>query len=250
MVNTMLSRILILIPTYNEAANISRQLSELVAMRDKLSNQYAITLLHIDDNSPDGTAKIAEQMNLENFVQIINPKKNGLGPAYLIGFAWGLTHDFDYFVEIDADGSHLVSQLPQLLAQSANHDLVIGTRWISGGKIENWPWYRVAISRLGTAYASKALALPYRDLTSGYRVLSRNLISSLDLETISTKGYGFQIEIAFQSHLNGFSIIEVPITFVERSAGQSKMSLNIALEAFIFISLRGAQRLFGRIIRR
>ncbi len=246
----MSSKVLIIIPTYNEAANICRQLTELNLVRLQIAENYAITFLHIDDSSPDGTAKLASEMELPNFTQIINARKVGLGPAYLRGFAWGVAHDFDLFIEIDADGSHLASQLPALLTQGLSHDLVIGARWIPGGKIENWPWYRRVISKLGTAYASKALGLPYQDLTSGYRVLSRNLIQSLDLETISTKGYGFQIEIAFQAHLNGFSIIEVPITFIERSAGQSKMSFGIVLEAFKFITKRGFQRSLRGIYRR
>lgn len=246
----MLTKVLILVPTYNECENIALQLLEINKWREILSNQYEISILNIDDSSPDGTAKIAKDLNLSNFNQIINPEKGGLGPAYLAGFNWGLLQNFDYFVEMDADRSHLPSQLPNLLAQSGASDLVIGTRWIAGGKIENWPWYRMLISRAGTRYAGLVLGLPYKDLTSGYRVLSRKFLEALDLNTISTKGYGFQIEIAFQAHENGFSIAQVPITFVERIGGESKMSLVIALEAFRYITKLGIKRGLNRIYRR
>ena len=250
MVKIMPTKVLVLVPTYNECENIVEQLLEIDKVRKTLASSYEITILNIDDDSPDRTASIAMDLNLENFAQIINNGKNGLGPAYITGFKWGLERGFFYFVEIDADGSHLASQLPELLDHAANSDLVIGTRWMPGGKIDNWPWYRKVLSKFGTTYASKLLHLPYRDLTSGYRVLNRYFLESLDLDSISTKGYGFQIEIAFQAHVNGFRISQVPITFVERTAGKSKMSPGITLEAFVYVTKLGFRRLFGAIYRR
>ena len=246
----MLTKVLVIIPTYNEEDNIENMLGSLDQTRSKLQNRFAISILQVDDNSPDGTADIARDLNLKDFYQISNSKKVGLGPAYISGFKWGLLRDFSYFVEMDADGSHLSDQLEALLESAQYFDLVIGTRWTTGGSIVNWPWYRLWISRLGTLYAAKAFKLDYRDLTSGYRVLSREFLSSLNLNQISSKGYGFQIEIAFQAFTNGFSIGEVPITFVEREFGKSKMSAKIALEAFRFVSRRGLTLRLKGLFRR
>lgn len=238
------------LPTYNERENISEQLRNLDELRGKIADEYEISIINVDDNSPDGTARIAKELNLKNFHQIINNEKIGLGPAYLLAFRWGLAHDFDFFVEMDSDGSHLTTQLPDLLKASVSHDLVIGTRWMAGGKIENWPWYRRFISRFGTTYASKLLRLPISDLTSGYRVMNRNFLGSIDLDAISSKGYGFQIEMAMQAYVNGFAIAEIPITFIERKAGRSKMTFGIAVEAFKFITTRGISRVLRLIYRR
>ena len=246
----MSTKVLVIVPTYNESENITSFLTSLDAARSKLSEEFAITIMNVDDSSPDGTAKIARELNLQDFFQINNQTKSGLGPAYISGFSWGLERDYNLFVEIDADGSHSPEQLSKLLDSGLNHDLVIGTRWISGGSIVNWPWYRRAISKFGTFYAAKALKLKYRDLTSGYRVLNREFLSSLNLANISNKGYGFQIEIAFQAFVNGFSINEIPITFVERELGRSKMTLGIALEAFRFVSRLGFTLRLRGLLRR
>lgn len=246
----MSTKVLVIVPTYNEAENISSFLNSLDSVRSKLAEKFAITILNVDDNSPDGTSKLARELNLQGFFQINNQTKSGLGPAYISGFHWGLERDYDLFVEIDADGSHAPEQLSKILDSGLNHDLVIGTRWMSGGSIVNWPWYRRAISKFGTFYAAKALKLKYRDLTSGYRVLSRDFLSSLNLANISNKGYGFQIEIAFQAFVNGFSIDEIPITFVERELGRSKMTLGIALEAFRFVSRLGFTLRLQGLLRR
>jgi dolichol-phosphate mannosyltransferase len=237
-------RTLVIIPTFNEKENIASFLLDLDEIRGGIFPDYEIDILNVDDSSPDGTAEIASQLGLPNFYQIKDREKVGLGPAYLSGFSWGLLRDYDFFVEVDGDGSHLVKQLSFLLEASKDADLVIGTRWMPGGEIENWPKYRRVISRVGTIYAAKVLKLPFRDLTSGYRVLSRDLLTSLDLRSISTKGYGFQIEIALLAFANGFSIKEVPITFIERGAGKSKMSIGIVFEAFSFVTSRAFKRIF------
>ena len=237
--------ILILIPTYNEARNIVDLLNRLNAVRISLSKEFTIDLLIIDDNSPDKTAQIAQSLDVVGLTILMRDKKTGLGPAYLAGFKQGLTGDYDYFVEMDADLSHQPEQLGDLLQAADEKTLVIGTRWIPGGSVVNWPIGRKLISRLGTWYASFILKLPYQDLTSGYRVLPRELIEKLNFNEIQTKGYGFQIEIALKAVDSGFQIKQVPITFIERENGQSKMSLWIILEALITVNKYGFERIFN-----
>lgn len=237
--------VLILIPTYNEARNIVDLLNRLNAMRISLSKEFTIDLLIIDDNSPDKTAQIAQSLDVVGLTILLRDKKTGLGPAYLAGFKQGLTGKYDYFVEMDADLSHQPEQLIDLLQAADEMTLVIGTRWIAGGSVVNWPIGRKLISRLGTWYASFILKLPYQDLTSGYRVLPRDLIEKLNFNEIQTKGYGFQIEIALKAVDSGFQIKQVPITFIERENGQSKMSLWIILEALITVNKYGFERIFN-----
>jgi dolichol-phosphate mannosyltransferase len=237
--------VLILIPTYNEARNIEDLLNRLNALRISLSKEFTIDLLIIDDNSPDKTAQIAQSLDVVGLTILMRDKKTGLGPAYLAGFKQGLTGKYDYFVEMDADLSHQPEQLIDLLQAADEMTLVIGTRWIPGGSVVNWPIGRKLISRLGTWYASFILKLPYQDLTSGYRVLPRELLEKLNFNEIKTQGYGFQIEIALKAVDSGFQIKQVPITFIERENGQSKMSLWIILEALITVNKYGFERIFN-----
>ena len=237
--------VLILIPTYNEARNIVDLLNRLNAVRISLSKAFTIDLLIIDDNSPDKTAQIAQSLDVVGLTILMRDNKTGLGPAYLAGFKQGLTGEYDYFVEMDADLSHQPEQLSDLLHAADEMTLVIGTRWIPGGSVVNWPIGRKLISRLGTWYASFILKLPYQDLTSGYRVLPRELLKKLKFNEIQTKGYGFQIEIALKAVDSGFQIKQVPITFIERENGQSKMSLWIILEALITVNKYGFERIFN-----
>ena len=236
--------VLILIPTYNEARNIIDLLNRLNAVRISLSKEFTIDLLIIDDNSPDKTAQIAQSLDVVGLTILMRDKKTGLGPAYLAGFKQGLTGKYDYFVEMDADLSHQPEQLSDLLHAADEMTLVIGTRWIPGGSVVNWPIGRKLISRLGTWYASFILKLPYQDLTSGYRVLPRELLEKLNFNDIQTRGYGFQIEIALKAVDSGFQIKQVPITFIERENGQSKMSFWIILEALITVNRYGFERIF------
>ena len=236
--------VLILIPTYNEARNIVDLLNRLNAVRISLSKEFTIDLLIIDDNSPDKTAQIAQSLDVVGLTILMRDKKTGLGPAYLAGFKQGLTGGYDYFVEMDADLSHQPEQLIDLLQAADEKTLVIGTRWIPGGSVVNWPIGRKLISRLGTWYASFILKLPYQDLTSGYRVLPRELLEKLNFNDIQTRGYGFQIEIALKAVDSGFQIKQVPITFIERENGQSKMSFWIILEALITVNRYGFERIF------
>jgi dolichol-phosphate mannosyltransferase len=241
-----MSTYLICIPTYNEAENIRGIIERTLA-----TGIPDLSILVIDDGSPDGTANIVDALALE----LENPQihllkrasKSGLGPAYLAAFAWALEHSFDYVVEMDADGSHQPEEIGRLLDASRDADLVLGTRWMAGGKVENWPFYRRAISRIGTWYAEMALKVPYKDLTGGYRVLSKNLLETIDLHSVQTLGYGFQIEIAMRAFDAGLKVAEVPITFIERTQGRSKMSKRIVFEALERTTIWGFQR---RLIRR
>lgn len=239
-------KIIVLIPTYNEEESIGNLLNRLNAVRLEEANNYDIDILVIDDGSPDKTVEIINNMDLPKLSILQRNSKKGLGPAYIAGFSEGLKSNYQYFVEMDADLSHQPEQLPELLNSAGTNKFVIGTRWMPGGSVVNWPKKRELISRLGTKYASLALNLPFRDLTSGYRVIPREFLESIDLSKIETRGYGFQVEMAIAAHRNGFIITEVPIKFVERENGHSKMSLAIVWEAWAMVTLWAIQRLFKR----
>jgi len=236
-----MSTYLLCIPTYNEAENILELLTRTLDLGIE-----GLEILVIDDSSPDGTAELVSKIQSPKIHILNRAKKEGLGPAYLAGFQWGLNRDFKYFIEMDADGSHQPEELPRLVDSTPGVDLVLGTRWMKGGKVENWPLYRRAISRMGTWYAEIALKLPYKDLTGGYRILSRKLLESIDLHEIETIGYGFQVEMAMRAHDCGLIVREVPITFIERTKGKSKMNRKIVLEALIRTTQWGFQRRFNR----
>ena len=241
-----MTSVLVVIPTYNESESIESLLTRLNNARMQISDKYEIDILIVDDNSPDQTAVIAKNLQLSGLKVLSRQHKSGLGPAYLAGFKQGLLEKYDYFVEMDADLSHQPEQLIDLLNAASKTDLVIGTRWIPGGSVVNWPKRRKWISKLGTGYASFALNLPYKDLTSGYRVLPREFLSQLDFSLIETRGYGFQIEMALKAIESGFGIKQVPITFVERENGYSKMSLAIIWEAWSMVTIWALRRLIKR----
>lgn len=235
-----------LIPTYNEEESIENLLRRLQQVREKIANLFDIDILIIDDGSPDRTVQIIKSLDFAKVKILQRNEKNGLGPAYLAGFAEGLKGDYQFFVEMDADLSHQPEELILLLNQADDSSFVIGTRWMSGGSVVNWPKKRQLISKMGTKYASIALKLPYRDLTSGYRVIPRSFLERIDFSKIETRGYGFQVEMAIKARDLGFKIQEVPITFVERENGQSKMSLAIVWEAWKMVSIWGFVRLVKR----
>ena len=238
-----MTSVLVVIPTYNESESIESLLKRLNSARMQISDKFEIDILIVDDNSPDQTAVIAKNLQFSGLKVLSRQHKSGLGPAYLAGFKQGLLEKYDYFVEMDADLSHQPEQLIDLLNAASKADLVIGTRWIPGGSVVNWPKRRKWISKLGTGYASFALNLPYKDLTSGYRVLPREFLSQLDFSLIETRGYGFQIEMALKAIESGFGIKQVPITFVERENGYSKMSLAIIWEAWSMVTIWALRRL-------
>ena len=233
---------LVIMPTYNEAMNIEHSVEQL------FKHNPAVSLLIVDDSSPDATGAIANKLAAANpkITVLHRAAKTGLADAYKAGFAWGLQNKFDFLVEMDADGSHRAEDLPKLLAQASGHELVIGSRWVSGGSVENWPAYRMALSRGGNSYAKFMLGSKIKDLTAGFRVYQAQLIERLHLEDLAAHGYSFQVEMTRKCEQIGASITEVPITFVEREHGVSKMSNAIVLEAMGLVTLLGLKRLFTR----
>lgn len=241
-----MKKVLVLIPTYNEEESIGNLLNRLQSVREQIANLYEIDILIVDDGSPDNTIKIVKSLDYSRISILQRSEKKGLGPAYLAGFSEGLKADYDFFVEMDADLSHQPEELPNLLEQATDQNFVIGTRWMPGGSVVNWPKKRQFISKMGTKYASFALKLPYRDLTSGYRIIPRSFLEKIDFSKIETRGYGFQVEMAIKARNNGFNIVEVPITFVERENGHSKMSMAIVWEAWKMVTIWGFLRLVKR----
>lgn len=195
--------------------------------------------LVVDDNSPDGTACLVEEL-AESYPGRVfllqRPGKLGLGTAYLAGFRWALAHDYDLICEMDADFSHDPSRLPCLLDAASNADLALGSRYVAGGGTANWSRLRRLISRGGSFYARTVLGVPYHDLTGGFKCFRRRVLESLDLDSVHSTGYAFQIELTYRVHRAGFRVVEVPITFEERRAGKSKMSFRIMLEALVRVA--------------
>ena len=233
---------LVIMPTYNERLNISRSIEELFKFNPD------VHLLVVDDNSPDGTAELVLE-SLSRFKDRLfllqRPSKAGLGPAYLAGFEWAFERGYTRVVEMDADGSHRAEDLPILLAQT-DFDLVIGSRWILGGKVINWPLARKIVSRTGNLYARLLLKTDIRDMTAGFRVYKVDLLKRLPLNQIASHGYSFQVEMTFRSLELRASVKEVAITFVEREHGVSKMNTAIVLEALWLVTRWGVARLLGK----
>jgi dolichol-phosphate mannosyltransferase len=235
-------RAIILIPTYNEASTVVELLTALSVLRDTRRFDFDVTV--IDDNSPDRTDDIVESLALDWVSILKREKKDGLGNAYRAGFAQVLATDlYDQIVTMDADGSHRVADLPAMFAAiSPGKSIVLGTRWIPGGSVVNWPKSRQLLSKSGTKYASLALGIKLADLTGGFRIYSRLLLESLNLTEMDATGYCFQIEMALAAHLADAKAREVPITFVERINGVSKMSRAIVVEALIQTTRWGIKR--------
>lgn len=230
-------------PTYNELDNIESIAARVLAV----SPQFE--LLVVDDNSPDGTGQLADSLaeNEPRLHVLHRTAKDGLGAAYRAGFAWALARDFDCVFEMDADGSHQPEQLPALLAELADGaDLVIGTRWMPGGEVRNWPRRRKLLSRGGTSFARAMLRSHLRDITSGFRGFTRETLDAHHTDQLVSQGYCFQIELAWKIERAGASVREVPILFIERVAGRSKMSLAIVVEAMWIVLSWGIRDRFGR----
>lgn len=231
---------LVIMPTYNEALNLEHSVIEL------FEHNPGVKLLIVDDGSPDGTGDIADNLAAadERITVMHRKEKSGLAGAYKAGFAWGVERGFEFLVEMDADGSHRAVDLPKLLAAAPANDLVIGSRWTKGGKVENWPWHRLILSRWGNIYAQFMLASKTHDMTAGFRVYKASLLTRLDLEHLSARGYSFQVEMTRKSEQAHAAISEVPITFIEREHGVSKMSRSIVIEAMLLVTKLGLQRIF------
>ena len=235
-------RTLVVLPTYNEILNIEPMLR---LLREVVPEVWVRV---VDDSSPDGTATRAQELGYElGRVDVLRrASKSGLGGAYRAGFAWGLTRSYDHFVEIDCDFSHDPRALPDLLRAAELHDVVIGSRYVDGGSIPSWSIPRLLLSRGGNRYASAMLGWGVKDATAGYRVYSKVALEKMDFETVSADGYGFQIEMTYRAKRAGASIIEVPISFTDRTLGDSKMSGAIVAEALWLVTKWGVRRMLPR----
>ena len=221
----------LILPTYNEAENIEALVE--AATRHLASTGVAHTILVVDDNSPDGTGRIADGLAERRAeVRVLHrARKQGLGRAYLAGFDMALANGADLVLEMDSDFSHDPADLPRLIAAAGAADLVLGSRYVPGGGVTNWGAVRRAVSWAGCAYARLVLGVPVRDLTGGFKCFNRRVLEALDLAQVHADGYGFQIELTYRAIQAGFTVTEVPILFRERRVGQSKMTARIALEA-------------------
>lgn len=232
-------RTLVIIPTYNEADNVEWFTAAV------LQHQPEVDILIADDNSPDGTGAIADTLAAgDSRIHVLHrPGKQGLGAAYKAGFAWGLERGFDVLVEMDADGSHRPEDLGKLLeSAAAGAPLTLGSRWVPGGSVVNWPLRRELLSRGASLYARLMLGLGVKDTTAGFRAFRRETLEAIDLDAVESQGYCFQIDMTRQTRKAGLDVAEVPITFVERVHGQSKMSFDIVKEALTRVTVWGLQR--------
>jgi dolichol-phosphate mannosyltransferase len=232
----------VIIPTYNERDNLDS-----IVARTRQAVPTADVLI-VDDNSPDGTGEMADKLALtDGQVHVLHrTEKAGLGAAYLAGFAWALDRGYGVLVEMDADGSHDPAELPELLAALAGADLAIGSRWVTGGTVRNWPRSRAILSRGGNAYARIMLGLPVHDATGGYRAYRAETLREIGLDDVRSQGYCFQIELTLRTVRAGLPVAEVPITFTERTAGASKMNRAIVAEALWRVTLWSVTRRSAR----
>jgi len=233
----MSDRVLVIIPTYDEAENLERILGRLAI------SVPAAHALVVDDGSPDGTGELAEKLAARDpRVHVLRRTvKAGLGPAYVAGFRWAREQGYDVVVEMDADGSHHPEQLPDLLAALESADLVLGSRYVPGGAVTDWPVHRLLLSRFGNRYTRWVLRLPLSDATGGYRVARGELIDALPFADVSSQGYCFQVDWAWRAVRAGARVREIPITFTERAFGRSKMSRSIVGEALVRVTVWGLQ---------
>jgi len=236
----MSNKYLVIMPTYNEKANLQHSIDELFKFN------HEVDLLVVDDASPDGTGILADEIaKLNTRVNVLHRKeKQGLGPAYLAGFDYGFTKKYEFIIEMDADGSHRAADLPALIKASQEADLVIGSRWVTGGAVVNWPVNRIMISKLGNLYTRFMLKSSVKDMTAGFRIYRTSLLKSIDLQSVASHGYSFQVEMAWRSIKLQSRITEVPITFIEREQGVSKMTGSIVFEALWLVTKWGLARIF------
>ncbi len=231
------ARALVIIPTYNEMENLPLIVGRVHQALPE------VHVLIVDDGSPDGTGNLADELALDDpdRVHVLHrTAKHGLGAAYLAGFAWGLGRQYSVLVEMDADGSHAPEQLHRLLdAVDGGADLAIGSRYVDGGTVRNWPWRRLVLSKAANTYSRLLLGVDIRDITAGYRAYRREVLEKIELETVESKGYCFQIDLTWRAINNGFKVVEVPITFTERELGVSKMSGSNIREAMVKVAQWG-----------
>jgi dolichol-phosphate mannosyltransferase len=241
-------KLLVVIPTFNEASTVPILISNL------LTSNSSLEVLVVDDNSPDGTGEICRVISEQNnrvFV-LHRQGKNGLGAAYLAGFSWGLLKGYTHIAEMDADGSHSVSDLMRMLEkinEEPDIDLIIGSRWVEDGGVAKWSLARKILSRGANRYSRFVLGSSVKDLTAGFRIYKSSLLKKIDLQTIESDGYCFQIELAIKSEQRGARITELPIIFLDRTDGSSKMDFRIIFEAMYLVTTWGLQRLLGQFTR-
>jgi dolichol-phosphate mannosyltransferase len=240
-----LGRVLVIVPTFNEALNLERTAEGIRTVLPEAD------VLVADDNSPDGTGELADKIAAtDSHVHVLHrPGKEGLGAAYLAGFAWALERDYGVVVEMDADGSHRPEDLPRLVGALADADLALGSRWVAGGQVVNWPRHRLLLSRGGNTYARLALSVDIQDITGGFRAFRRATLERLDLGDVSSQGYCFQVDLAWRVARAGMQVVEVPITFVERQYGTSKMSGSIVSEALWRVTRWGVDSRLAKLRR-
>lgn len=241
-----LGQILVIIPTFNELESLPVILDR---VRESVPEAHVLVA---DDNSPDGTGRLADEFaHRDPNIHVMHRLgKEGLGAAYLAGFAWALQQGYDVVVEMDADGSHQPEQLPRLLEALRDADLVLGSRWVQGGGTVNWPKSRQFLSKGGSLYTRVLLGIPLRDVTGGYRAFRADALRKLDLHEVASQGYCFQVDLAWRASQRNLKVIEVPITFVERTAGSSKMSQKIVVEALWRVTVWGFDDRITRVRRK
>lgn len=235
---------LVIIPTYNERENVDRIIPQVLGMDER------IDVLIVDDNSPDGTGEIVEEISRSNSrVKVIHrEKKLGLGSAYVTGFKYALEQGYEYIFEMDADFSHDPEDLKRFLKEAEDSDLVVGSRYTDGVSVINWPMSRLLLSYFANVYARIVTGVPIYDLTGGFKCFRRRVLESINLDEISSDGYGFQIEMNYKAYRKRFKVKEIPIIFVERRSGSSKMNRRIIWEAFFLVWRLRLGSLFGRLV--
>jgi dolichol-phosphate mannosyltransferase len=234
-------RVVVCLPTYNERENLERMVRAL--------GDHGVSVLVVDDNSPDGTGELADRLARElEYVDVLHrPRKEGLGPAYLAGFRRALAEGAELVFEMDCDFSHDPADVPRLIAATQDGDLALGSRYVPGGSVGNWGLVRRVVSAGGSLYARLLLGVGIRDLTGGFKCYRRAVLETIDLDAISSRGYAFQIETTYRALRAGFCVVEVPIAFVDREEGGSKMSRSIVLEAVWRVPLLRLRALRGRL---
>ena len=234
-------RVTFCIPTYIERENLEPMVRAL--------GEKGVSVLVIDDNSPDGTGELADRLAAElDYVEVLHREtKEGLGPAYLAGFRQALAGDAELILEMDADFSHDPNEVPHLIRWTSEADIVLGSRYVKGGSIRNWGRLRRFVSAGGSAYARRVLGVRVHDLTGGFKCFRREVLETIDLDAITARGYAFQIETTYRALRAGFSVVEVPIAFVDRERGGSKMSRRIVLEAIWRVPMLRLRTIMGRL---
>lgn len=232
---------LIISPTYNECKNIAHFINKIYSLNPENH------ILIVDDNSPDGTSDVVRdlQQTIPNLFLEVREKKDGLGKAYIFGFKWALKKDYDIIIQMDADMSHHPKEISPMVELLKNHDVVLGSRYINGVSVVNWPIRRLIISYGANVYSRIATGMPLKDATGGFKVWSRKVLESLDLRRVKSTGYSFQIEMNFRAWIKGFKIVEHPIIFIDRTIGESKMSRTIMFEAVWMVWRLRIWRIFG-----